>query len=150
MRRSVSSARCRSWPIPRRAGWTGSGSRPHRVHMHTGKRRETAGSDETREPIRSKGRRHERLILCRRDEAVGDFHTAGATGSIPVVSTNPESSRIRALLGLGFCRVSACLLFRLAGHVGSGRWQVPGSCGNVNLIWPHRARLIWPHLSGVW
>jgi len=22
--------------------------------------------------------------------------------------------------------------------------------GNVNLIWPHRARLIWPHLSCVW
>jgi len=21
--------------------------------------------------------------------------------------------------------------------------------GNVNLIWPHRARLIWPHLVGV-
>ena len=25
-----------------------------------------------------------------------------------------------------------------------------GEAGNVNLIWPHRARLMWPHLGGVW
>ena len=25
-----------------------------------------------------------------------------------------------------------------------------GKAGNVNLIWPHRARLFWPHLLGVW
>jgi len=59
-------------------------------------------SDETREPIRGKGKRQKRLLLGRRDETARDLDTAEVTGSIPVAPTGKEASHTKAYR-LAFC-----------------------------------------------
>ena len=54
-------------------------------------------------------------------------------------------------LGVTFAALT-CSAIELGGPGGAVAAVVGerGEGGNVNLIWPHRARLIWPHLWCVW
>jgi len=96
--------------------------RPHETEKH----REMTRNDKQREPLRRRAYLPNGPVPQAHGRVPGNLHTAEVTGSIPVVPTHAQSIGIRALFGLGFCRVSGCCLFasRVMGSVPGGKFLV--------------------------